>query len=1087
MTFQLKHLRGGFTLALSLAALASSLMAVRPQAQVPAPAAPAPVINQSTDPLLAGFRFRSIGPASMGGRIDDIAVSETDPNIIYLGYAVGGVFKSENNGVSFEPVFETYNTASIGDIAIHPRDPNIVYVGTGEPNNRQTSSFGDGIYKTTDGGKTFTNIGLKETQSIARIVIDPKAPDTVYVASPGHLFGPSPDRGVYKTIDGGKTWTKIKFVDADTGFTDIVLDPVNTNIIYASSYQRRRIGCCFNGGGPASGLWKSVDAGKTWTRLTGNGLPPGTYGRIALDVSRSNPNVVYAQVEAGETGTPERTNLIQQTAATEATPAGAAAVTPPATTAPGQAGPPPGRGGAGGVSPLPAAPAAVNAAGGGGGGGGRGGYNWCNNAGPGGGFGGRGGGGGGGAQPAAPQTPPALDPRRGGVLRSENKGQTWTLMSNCNSRPMYFSQLRVDPSNDKTIYVAGLPVAKSLDGGKTFATLDEAGGNGDPGHVDQHAIWIDPKNPKHIIEGNDGGLNISWDQGKSWDFVNTMATALAYVVSADMRRPYYVYVGLQDNGSWGGPSAVRGRGGIMNSDWFGIGGGDGFYTAVDPTDYNIVITESQDGATNRYDLRGGRGASIRPNAGGGRGGRGGGGAGRGGRGVPAVDPAAASAAAASGAAGAETAPPVQIGGQGGFGGRGGTPNVINAVPGESYRFNWNTPVIMSPHNPKILYLGGNRLFKSYNQGDTWVASAEDLTKKVDRNTVAMMEMPGNLTQLSKNDGVVSYSTIIAVSESPVMPGVVWAGTDDGNVQVSRDGGINFAEVGKNMPGMPQNHQYWISRIDASHFDQGTAYVSIDGHRADDLKPYVFVTRDFGKTFQSISSNLPASGNVQVIREDPKNKDLLYAGTEFGLFVSLDGGKKWQKFMNNYPTVRTDDILIHPRDNDLIVASHGRSVWIADDITPLQQLTQAVRDSDAALFDIRPAVAWVNDQQHNQQVGGQKHFIGDNAPRGAAINYYLKSAAGGPGDNVKISIADVNGRVIRTFDGPKTAGIHRVMWNLAPAPPPGQQAGGGGGGGGGGRGGGGAVEPGTYIVTLEVGGKKFTKPVQVLQDRWLSER
>jgi len=561
-----------------------------------------------------------------------------------------------------------------------------------------------------------------------------------------------------------------------------------------------------------------------------------------------------------------------------------------------------------------------------------------------------------------------------------------------------------------------------------------------------------------------------------------MATALAYVVTADMRHPYYVYVGLQDNGSWGGPSAVRGRGGIMNSHWFGIGGGDGFYTAVDPTDYNIVITESQDGATNRYNLAaGGRGQSIRPTAGG-RGGRGfGGGGGGGGR--------AGAAPGAAGAPGAtpnpeqQPAPPVQIGGQGGFGGRGGAPNVINAIPGDTYRFNWNTPVIMSPHNPKIVYLGGNRLFKSYNQGDTWVASAEDLTKKIDRNTVPMMGAPGNVTQLSKNDGVVSYSTIITISESPVMPGVVWAGTDDGNLQVSRDGGMTFTEVGKNLPGLPPNHQYWISRVDASHFDQGTAYLAVDGHRSDDLEPYVFVTRDFGKTFESVTGNLPPFGSVQVIREDPKNKDLLYVGTEFGLFVSLDCGKGWQKFMNNYPTVRTDDILVHPRDNDLIVATHGRSVFIADDITPLQQLTPAVRDSDATLFDIRPAMAWLNDQQNNQQVGGQKTFIGENAPRGAAINYYLKSGASG---DVQISIADVSGRVIRTLDGPKTAGINRVMWNLAPAPPPGQ-AGGGFGGFGGGRGGAGAVEPGTYIVTLDVAGKKFTKPVQVLQDRWLNER
>jgi photosystem II stability/assembly factor-like uncharacterized protein len=1053
-------IRRDVLVALPFIVLGVTVLGMRPEAQAGL-AQTERASTASQDPLLSAFRFRSIGPAGMGGRIDDIAVSESDPNIIYVGYAVGGVFKSENNGISFAPVFDTLSTASIGDIAIHPRDPNIVYVGTGEANNRQTSSFGDGIYKTTDGGKTFRNIGLKETQTIARIAIDPKNPETVYVAALGHLFGPNPDRGVYKTTDGGKTWNKVKFIDDDTGFTDVAIDPVNTHIVYAASYQRRRSGCCFNGGGPGSGIWKSADAGKNWKRLAENGLPPGTYGRIALDVSRSNPNVLYAQIEAGEQATPERVASIDTSAATEATPPGAAAVTPPGGTPPGgtAAAPPSGRGSAPATTAPPATPP------GGGGGSGRGTvYNWCNNGGPGRGFAiGRGGQP---AEPSASRTPPDLDPKRGGVLRSENKGQTWTLMSNCNSRPMYFSQIRVDPTNDKTIYVAGLPVAKSLDGGKTFVTLDEAGGNGEPGHVDQHAIWIDPRNPKHIMEGNDGGLNISWDQGKSWDFVNTMATALAYVVTGDMRRPYYVYIGLQDNGSWGGPSAVRGRGGILNSDWFGIGGGDGFYTAVDPTDYNIVYTESQDGNTNRYDLRLGRGQSIRPNAGGGRG-----------RGGQPSAPGGGAAPAARG--GQPPAPPVQASGGGGFG-RGGPPNVINATFGDQYRFNWNTPFILSPHNPSILWLGGNRLFKSYNRGDSWVAS-EDLTKNVDRNTVTLMGVPGNQTQLSKNDGVVSYSTIVSISESPVMPGVVWAGTDDGTLQVTRDGGQTFTEVGKNLSGLPDNHQYWISRIDASHFDPATAYVSVDGHRSDDLKPYVFVTRDYGKTFEDLTSNLPPYGNVQVIREDPKNRDLLYAGTEFGLFISLDCGRNWQKFMNNYPTVRTDDILVHPRDNDLIVATHGRSIWIVDDITPLQQLTEAVRDSEATLFDIRPAIAWLNDQQRNQQVGGQKVFVGENAPRGASINYYLKSAATG---DVKISIADVTGRVIRTIDGTKTAGINRIMWNLSPTASQGQ---GGGGGFGGGRGGITTVEPGTYLVTLEVGGKKLTKPLQVLQDRWLGER
>jgi photosystem II stability/assembly factor-like uncharacterized protein len=1054
---------------IALPLLVLCVMTVVPAGQSTGGSAP-PMINQSDDPVLGAFHFRSIGPASMGGRIDDIAVSESDPSIIYVGYAVGGVFRSTNNATSFEPVFQTYGTASIGDIAIHPTNPNIVYIGTGEPNNRQTASFGDGIYKTTDGGKTFTRLGLAETQTIARIVIDPKNPETVYVASPGHLFGPNPERGVYKTTDGGKTWQQIKFIDNDTGFTDIALDPANSSIIYAASYQRRRSGCCFNGGGPGSALWKSTDAGRTWTKLSEHGLPPGTFGRIALDVSRSNPNVVYAQIEAGETGTPEKTPAVQPGAATEATPPGAAAVTPPGTGRAGRAGR---AGGAGRAGEAGQPPAEVPEAGG------RGGpsFDWCNNGGPTKGYlAGRGGGGGRAEQqPPSGWTPPAIDPKKGGLLRSDNKGQSWTLVSNCDARPMYFSQLRVDPTNDKTIYVAGLPVAKSLDGGKTFATLDAAGGNESPGHVDQHAIWIDPKNPKHVMIGNDGGLDISWDQGRTWDFVNTMASALAYVVTADMRHPYYVYVGLQDNGSWGGPSAVRGRGGIMNSDWFGIGGGDGFYTAVDPSDFNRVITESQDGNTNRYDLTTGRGESIRPRAPAAQTGRAGeaGRAGETGRGEE------AGRAGRAGEAG-QTAPPVQVGGPAAqAGGRGGPPNVLNAHPGDQYRFNWNTPVVMSPHNPKIVWLGGNRLFKSYNQGDTWMAS-DDLTKQIDRNTVSLMGVPGNVTQLSKNDGVVSYGTIISISESPILPGVVWAGTDDGNLQVSQDGGVTFTEVGRNLPGLPPNHQYWISRIDASHFAADTAYVSVDGHRSDDLKPYVFVTHDFGKTFQSISGDLPSSGNVQVIREDPKNRNLLYVGTEFGLFASLDAGKTWKRFMTNYPTVRTDDILVHPRDNDLIVATHGRSVWIADDISPLQQMTPEVMAQDAFLFTMRPAIAYLNDQQHGQQVGGQKVFIGENAPRGTSIDYYLKSAASG---DVKISIADATGKVVRTLDGTKHAGINRVLWNLAPNPPANPPAGGGGGRGGQPP----AVDAGTYIVTLTAAGKTMVKSVTVVEDRWLNER
>ena len=1008
------------------------VLAAIAQAQPPRPDSTR-MINRSSNPLLSNFKFRSIGPASMGGRIDDIEAFEGDASIIYVGYAVGGVWKSVNAGTTWTPVFDEQEVASIGDIAIHPKNPDIVYVGTGESNNRQTSSFGAGLYKTTDGGKSWAYLGLRETQSISRIVIDPRNPETVYLAANGHLFGPSADRGIYKSTDGGKTWNKVKFVDENTGFTDLAMDPSNPSTLFAASYQRRRSGCCFNGGGPGSALWRSDDAGRTWNKVTGGGLPGGTWGRSALGFSRSSPNVLYYQVEVGSAGEAG----VAQEAPTEA-PAG-------------------GAGGAGG----------------------RGGFDWCNNGGPppaarGGGAGGRG--------TIVPQQP-ALSDKSSGLWRSNDKGKTWTLMSNCNARPMYFSQVRVDPTNPNTVYVSGLPWAKSTDGGKTFATLDDAGGNNTSGHVDNHAMYIDPKNPKHLMIGNDGGLSVSWDQGNTWDYVNTMATGLAYWVSADMRRPYWVYTGLQDNGSWGGPSSTRNNDGILNSHWFGIGGGDGFQTAVDPQNYNIVYTESQDGNTSRYDLFTGAQRSIRPVPPGGRGGVG--------AGASCVDGRVVTAGGGRGG--------------GGGGGRGGNANVVNAQAGDAARFNWNTPYQLSPHNPSLVWYGGNRLYKSYDRGDTYVQSP-DLTKQVDRCKVSLMGAAGDKTQLSKNDGVVAYSTIISVSESPVMPGVVWAGTDDGNLQVSRDGGVTFTEVGKNLPGLPANHDYWVARVDASHFDAGTAYVAVDGHRSDDLKPYAFVTRDYGKTFQSIANNLPAYGNLQVIREDPKNKDLLYVGTEFGLFVSLDAGKSWEKFMNNYPTVRTDDILVHPRDGDLIIGSHGRSVWIADDITPLQQLTAAVKAEDAHLFDVRTAVAYINDRQDGQQVAGQKLWVGENAPRGTAISYYLKAAATG---DVKVAISDAMGRTLCSMDAPKAAGINRVRWALvapmiAPAGggfgggagggrggnggTPSTSCAGGGGGGGFGRGGGaGGVTPGTYNVTLTVNGKSYSKPVTVLADTWRGDK
>ncbi len=961
-----------------------------PQAapQPPAPPPPPP-INESTNPSLKAFRWRSIGPASMGGRIDDFAVVESDPSTYYVGYATGGIFKTVNNGTTFTSIFDTYPTNSIGDLAVAPSDPNIIYVGTGEPNNRQSSSFGDGMYKSTDAGKTFVHIGLKDTQSIARVVVHPTNPNIVYVAAIGHLFGPNKDRGLYKTIDGGKTWINTKFIDEDTGFTDVVMDQSKPDTLYAASYQRRRTAHGFNGGGPGSGLWKTTDGGKTWQKTAGSGFPEGLIGRIGIDLCRSRPNVVYAQIEVGPSG---------------GTGAGVGADGKPTTPGAGRAGQ------AGAAAGAQAGRA---------------------------------------AQAGAPPPPP--DPKRSGVWRSDDAGKTWRVVSNTNDRPMYYSQIRVAPSNPDIVFLGGAPAFKSVDGGKTFRTVPNLA------HSDHHAIWINPKNANHVMYGTDGGLDVSYDQGDTWDFVNTKATGQFYAVSADMRKPYYVCGGLQDNGSWCGPSAKRNSVGILNSDWFRVGGGDGFYTQQDPTDWTIVYAESQDGAVNRLDLRKGTTTSIRPRA-----------------------------PRAAGQGGPSPEQLAQMAAQFGMQAPNTASNIVPEPPaGETFRFFWNTPTVLSPHNPEIVWVGGNRLFKSLNRGDTYTMSP-DLTRNLSRFTRPIMGVAGDAPMASKHDGVATTSVITTVAESPVVPGIVWAGTNDGNLQVSRDGGTTWKNVVENVKGVPD--ETFVARVEPSHFDAGACYVVFDGHRTNDHTPYVFFTKDYGATWTSVASNLP-TGNANVLREDPKNRNLLYLGTEYAMFISLNGGKEWQRFSTGLPTVRIDDILVHPRDNDLIIGTHGKSIWILDDITALQQMTDQTAAADVTLFAPRPAVAWRNDITQSITVGGNKHFRGDNPAPGTAISYYLKSAATG---DVKITIADVTGRVIREIAGTQDAGLNRVQWNLRGNPiqgaAGGRGAGGGGGqaGGGGGRGGAGggpAVEPGTYLLKLSVGGKDYTQKIVVEADNY----
>lgn len=953
---------------------------------------PLPKINMSEHPLLKTFQFRGIGPASMGGRIDDIEAVESNPYIYYVGYATNGVWKTTNNGTTFEPIFDTYPTASVGDIAIYQANPNIIWVGTGEANNRQSSTIGDGIYKSTDAGKTFVNVGLKDTQSIARIITDPKDANIVYVAAVGHLFGPNKERGLFKTTDGGSTWANTKFIDEDTGFTDVVMDPTDNKTLYAASYQRRRTSFGFNGGGTGSAIWKTTDAAKTWTKVTGNGLPDNpVLGRIGLDVSRSNPNIVYAQIEVGVSA---------------------------------------GTGGGPDASPNP-------------GQGGQGGGQRGQGGGPGGGQGGQGGGQGGPGGQQASSGP--ADPKRSGVWRSDDKGKTWRVTANNNDRPMYYSQIRIDPTNPEIVYTMGAPFFKSTDGGKTFRAVQGIA------HSDHHALWINPKNSNQLLLGNDGGLDVSYDQAATWDFIATVPGAQFYAVGADMQRPYNVCGGLQDNGSWCAPSATRNGIGILNSHWFRVGGGDGFYTLVDPTDPNIVYAESQGGAVQRLDLKTGRTVSIRPRS-------------------ARPQPQGGSA------------PPQQFGGFGGA----PTSNIVPEPPaGEQYRFYWSTPIHISPHNPSTIYVGGDRLFKSVNRGDTWMMT-DDLTKKLDRRKLAIMNVAGDQPMASKHDGYGSYGHIVVVAESPVVPGILWVGTDDGNVQVSRDGGSTWKNVIGNITGAPGNNPH-INRVEPSHFDAGTCYVAIDAHRDNDYKPYIFKTTDYGQTWTSVAGNLPSFGHVNVIREDLKNRNLLFAGTEFGVFASFDGGKNWQRFMNGMPTIRVDDILIHPRDNDLIVGTHGRGIYILDDITPLQQLTDEVMAADAYLFEARPGVQWLNDITLTQYTGGQRYYRGANPAPGTAISYHLKAA---PTAEPKLTIHDYTGKVVRTITGTKDVGLNRVQWNLRGDQPQ-RQGGGPGGGQGGGQGGGrgqqfgGAnIAPGTYMVKLSVDGKEYTSRVEVLEDIWM---
>ena len=906
-----------------------------------APAIGAQLTEQVPDEVWETFRWRSIGPVNMGGRVTDVEGIPHPSKTFYVAAAAGGIWKTTNNGISFKSIFSDPRVASMGDLAIAPSDPSQIWAGTGEEDSRNSISPGGGIFKSVDGGDTWEFKGLRETQVIGRVVVNPLDPDIVYVAALGHIWGSNPERGLYRTTDGGDTWELVKFISDKAGFVDVALRPGDPSVVFAASWERVRGPWFLNSGGPGSALWKSTDGGDSWTEVSGSGFPTAMKGRIGIDISQSNSDVMYAMVEAEEE-----------------------------------------EDGSGG----------------------------------------------------------------NGLYRSADGGDSWEKVNDANTRPFYYSQVRVDPLDPDRVYFSSTPVLYSNDGGRTTGTTTNNI------HVDHHAMWIDPADPERIVAGNDGGVAITYDKGGNWRYLNTMALGQFYDISYNMDKPYRVCGGLQDNGTWCGPSRVA-SGQVTKYHWATISGGDGFVTAQDPEDHNLVWAESQGGNMRRLNLATRQSTGLRR---------------------PSWEdkwrPLQDSIALLLDAGVAEDDPGVAA-----------LREQASADSAASImRWNWNTPFFQSVHDRTHFYAAGNRVLKSTNLGDELEIISPDLSYADPEKIHISTRTTGGVTP--DVTGAETHATITVLAESPLVQGRLYAGTDDGRVWTSPDDGGEWIELTDNFSGVPDGT--YVSRVEPSRHDPERVYVSFDGHRTNDFTPYVHVSDDAGASFRSIAAGLPtgAPDFVHVVREDPRNENLLFVGTDLGVYASLDRGASWRRFMESMPATPVHDLRIHPRDRELIAGTHGRSIWIVD-IAPLQDLTNQVLADGAGAFEPAPAYNFAEPARGGESYG-QAWFSRPTPGVGARISYYVgedvaeelaaaaqaqaggegaaaagapqaaraqAGAAGGRGPGrggppgggaggrsaarVEITITDAGGEVVQTLNGPAGAGLHTVTWNLRRAVEP----------------------------------------------------